>query len=61
MEIDKKKGISIDHCHFVFSIPKTLRRYFLYDRSLLSELSPPFLTLPSLFIPVKCFLSFEAL
>jgi len=24
MEIDKKKGISIDHCHFVFSIPKTL-------------------------------------
>ena len=39
MEIDKKKGISVDHCHFVFSIPKTLRRYFLYDRSLLSELS----------------------
>jgi hypothetical protein len=25
--------------HFVFSIPKILRRYFLYDRSLLSELS----------------------
>ena len=27
------------HRHFVFTIPKTLRRYFLYDRSLLSELS----------------------
>ncbi len=27
------------HRHFVFSIPKILRRYFLYDRSLLSELS----------------------
>ncbi|OGP63635.1 MAG: hypothetical protein A2169_00610 [Deltaproteobacteria bacterium RBG_13_47_9] len=27
------------HRHLVFSIPKILRRYFLYDRSLLSELS----------------------
>ena len=27
------------HRHFVFSIPKILRRYFLYDRKLLSELS----------------------
>jgi hypothetical protein len=27
------------HLHFVFSIPKILRRYFLYDRSLLSGLS----------------------
>ena len=25
--------------HFVFSLPKILRRYFLYDRPLLSELS----------------------
>ena len=25
--------------HFVFSLHKILRRYFLYDRSLLSELS----------------------
>jgi hypothetical protein len=25
--------------HFVFSIPKILRRYFLYDRDLLSNLS----------------------
>jgi hypothetical protein len=31
--------IIIIHRHFVFSIPKILRRYFLYDRSLLSELS----------------------
>jgi hypothetical protein len=30
---------TVHHRHFVFSIPKTLRRYFLYDRSLLSELS----------------------
>ena len=29
----------VPHRHFVFSIPKMLRRYFLYDRSLLSELS----------------------
>jgi hypothetical protein len=29
----------VPHHHFVFSIPKILRRYFLYDRSLLSELS----------------------
>jgi hypothetical protein len=27
------------HRHFVFSIPKILRRYFLYDRKLLSDLS----------------------
>ena len=27
------------HLHVVFSIPKILRRYFLYDRKLLSELS----------------------
>ena len=30
---------SVPHRHFVFSIPKILRRYFLYDRRLLSELS----------------------
>ena len=35
MDVLKK----IPHRHFVFSIPKMLRRYFLYDRSLLSELS----------------------
>jgi len=29
----------VPHRHFVFSIPKILRRYFLYDRSLLSDLS----------------------
>ena len=29
----------VSHRHFVFSIPKILRRYFLYDRSLLSDLS----------------------
>jgi hypothetical protein len=29
----------VPHRHFVFSLPKILRRYFLYDRSLLSELS----------------------
>jgi hypothetical protein len=29
----------VPHRHVVFSIPKILRRYFLYDRSLLSELS----------------------
>ncbi len=28
----------VPHRHFVFSIPKILRRYFLYDRSLLSDL-----------------------
>jgi len=27
------------HRHFVFSIPKILRRYFLYDRKLLADLS----------------------
>jgi hypothetical protein len=27
------------HRHFVFSIPKILRRYFLYDRDLLSDLT----------------------
>ncbi|MBN2034679.1 MAG: transposase, partial [Deltaproteobacteria bacterium] len=30
---------AVPHRHFVFSIPKILRRYFLYDRSLLSGLS----------------------
>ncbi|MFQ5950084.1 MAG: transposase zinc-binding domain-containing protein [Nitrospiria bacterium] len=29
----------VPHRHFVFSIPKILRRYFLYNRTLLSELS----------------------
>lgn len=31
---------AVPHRHFVFSIPKILRRYFLYDRKLLSDLSP---------------------
>jgi len=35
MEVVKK----VPHRHVVFSIPKILRRYFLYDRSLLSDLS----------------------
>ena len=30
---------SVPHRHFVYSIPKILRRYFLYDRKLLSDLS----------------------
>jgi Zn finger protein HypA/HybF involved in hydrogenase expression len=30
---------ALPHRHFVFSIPKILRRYFLYNRGLLSELS----------------------
>jgi len=30
---------AVPHRHFVFSIPKIPRRYFLYDRSLLSDLS----------------------
>jgi hypothetical protein len=30
---------AVPHRHFIFSIPKILRRYFLYDRRLLSELS----------------------
>jgi len=30
---------AVPHRHFVFSIPKILRRYFLYDRKLLSGLS----------------------
>ena len=29
----------VPHRHFVFSIPKILRRYFRYDRKLLSDLS----------------------
>ncbi|HHJ10907.1 MAG TPA: transposase, partial [Bacteroidetes bacterium] len=29
----------VPHRHFVFSIPKILRRYFLYDRNLLSDLT----------------------
>ena len=30
---------AVPHRHFIFSIPKILMRYFLYDRRLLSELS----------------------
>jgi hypothetical protein len=30
---------AVPHRHFVFSIPKILRRYFLYDRKFLSDLS----------------------
>jgi hypothetical protein len=30
---------AVPHRHIVFSIPKILRRYFLYDRKLLSDLS----------------------
>jgi hypothetical protein len=30
---------AVPHRHFIFSTPKILRRYFLYDRRLLSELS----------------------
>jgi hypothetical protein len=30
---------AVPHRHFTLSIPKILRRYFLYDRSLLSDLS----------------------
>jgi len=30
---------AVPHRHFTFSLPKILRRYFLYDRKLLSELS----------------------
>jgi hypothetical protein len=29
----------VPHRHYVFSVPKFLRRYFLYDRKLLSDLS----------------------
>ena len=29
----------VPHRHFIFSIPKMLRRYFLYDRKLLADLS----------------------
>jgi hypothetical protein len=35
MDVLKK----VPHRHFVFSIPKILRRYFLYDRKLLVDLS----------------------
>jgi ribosomal protein S27E len=35
MDVLKK----VPHRHFIFSIPKMLRRYFLYDRKLLSALS----------------------
>jgi len=35
MDVLKK----IPHRHFIFSIPKILRRYFLYDRKLLADLS----------------------
>ena len=37
MDVLKK----IPHRHFVFSIPKILRRYFLYDRKLLTKARPP--------------------
>jgi len=30
---------AVPHRHFILSIPKILRRYFLYDRDLLSDLS----------------------
>ncbi len=30
---------AVPHRHFVFSIPKILRRFFLHDRTLLVELS----------------------
>ncbi len=30
---------AVPHRHFVFSLPKFLRRYFLYDRKLLADLS----------------------
>lgn len=30
---------AVPHRHFIFSIPKIFRRYFLYDRKLLSDLS----------------------
>ena len=30
---------TVPHRHFIFSIPKILRKYFLYDRNLLSNLS----------------------
>jgi len=36
------RGVAVygsPHRHFVFSIPKILRRYFLYDRKLLGDLS----------------------
>ena len=29
---------NVPHCHFVFSIPKIIRIYFLFDRALLKEL-----------------------
>jgi hypothetical protein len=35
MDILKK----VPHRHFIFSIPKILRRYCLYDRKLLADLS----------------------
>lgn len=35
MDMHKK----VPHCHFVFSIPKIIHPYFLYDRNLLSDLS----------------------
>ncbi|TRZ75934.1 MAG: transposase [Deltaproteobacteria bacterium] len=40
----------VPHRHFVFSIPKILRRYFLYDRKLLADLSR------SAWEPLKVFL-----
>ena len=35
MDVLKK----VPHRHFIFSIPKILRRYFLYDRKLLAGFS----------------------
>jgi hypothetical protein len=29
---------NVPHRHFIFSLPKILRRYFLYDRNLLCRL-----------------------
>jgi len=41
LELDEEKPSlkPVPHRHFVFGIPKILRRYFLYDRKLLSKLS----------------------
>jgi hypothetical protein len=30
---------AVPHRHFIFSVPKILRRYFLFDRKLLSEIN----------------------
>ena len=41
----------VPHRYFVFSIPKILRRYFLYDRRLLLELIPAIPGKPTLASP----------